>query len=165
VSLEPLPEDWGSALAIVAHPDDMEYGAASAVARWTDQGKHVAYLLVTRGEAGIDSMAPEEVIPVRADEQRRSCAAVGVDTLEFLDHRDGLVTEGLDLRRDLVAAVRRHRPDVLGSTTPTTGRSGARCSPRRATPATAGCSSTPACPIRCGSSPSTPPRRRPTSST
>jgi LmbE family N-acetylglucosaminyl deacetylase len=40
-SLEPLPEDWTRALAVVAHPDDMEYGAASAVARWTGQGKDI----------------------------------------------------------------------------------------------------------------------------
>ena len=58
VKLQPVPEDWESALAIVAHPDDMEYGASSAIARWTSQGKEVAYLLLTRGEAGINSIAP-----------------------------------------------------------------------------------------------------------
>jgi LmbE family N-acetylglucosaminyl deacetylase len=31
--LQPLQEDWTRALAIVAHPDDMEYGTAAAVAR------------------------------------------------------------------------------------------------------------------------------------
>lgn len=111
--LRPFPGDWQRALAVVAHPDDMEYGAASAVARWTSEGKHVAYLLVTRGEAGIDTMPPDEVVPLRDVEQRNSCAAVGVDTLEFLDHPDGLVVEGPDLRRDLAAAIRRHRPDVI----------------------------------------------------
>lgn len=113
MTLAPFPEDWGRALAVVAHPDDMEYGAASAVARWTSQGKEVAYLLVTRGEAGISTMPPEEVVPLREVEQRNSCAAVGVSTLEYLDHPDGLVQEGADLRRDLAAAIRRHRPDVV----------------------------------------------------
>jgi LmbE family N-acetylglucosaminyl deacetylase len=111
--LAPFPDDWSSALAVVAHPDDMEYGAASAVARWTSEGKHVAYLLVTRGEAGIASMAPEQVIELRAVEQRRSCEAVGVESLEYLDHPDGLVVESLELRRDLAAAIRRHQPDVV----------------------------------------------------
>jgi len=55
--MEPMPEDWNRAVAVVAHPDDLEYGAASAVARWTAQGKHVSYLLATRGEAGIAGMA------------------------------------------------------------------------------------------------------------
>ena len=53
-SFEPLPEDWETALFVVAHPDDIEYGSAAAVARWTGQGKKVVYCMVTSGEAGID---------------------------------------------------------------------------------------------------------------
>ena len=111
--LEPVPENWERALAIVAHPDDMEYGAASAVARWTAQGKEISYLLVTRGEAGIESMDPSLVGPLREAEQRASCAAVGVDDVEFLDHRDGLVEAGIELRRDLTAVIRTKQPHVL----------------------------------------------------
>jgi LmbE family N-acetylglucosaminyl deacetylase len=111
--LERVPEDWNRALAVVAHPDDMEYGAASAVARWTSKGKDVGYLLVTRGEAGIDSMSPEESVAARAGEQQASCAAVGVEHLEYLDYADGLVVADLNLRRDLAAAIRRHRPEVI----------------------------------------------------
>ncbi len=59
--LEPLDENWERGLAIVAHPDDMEYGGASAVARWTSQGKEIIYVMVTDGEAGISDMAPSEV--------------------------------------------------------------------------------------------------------
>ncbi len=113
--MEPVPEDWSSALAVVAHPDDMEYGAASAVARWTRQGKDVRYLLVTRGEAGIESTPPAIAGPAREQEQRDSCAAVGVSVVEFLDHADGLVVADLALRLDLAAAIRRHRPDVVVS--------------------------------------------------
>ena len=54
--LETFPEDSDRALAVVAHPDDMEYGAAAAVARSTGQGKHIAYVLVSDGEAGISTM-------------------------------------------------------------------------------------------------------------
>jgi LmbE family N-acetylglucosaminyl deacetylase len=113
--LEPLPEDWDRALAVVAHPDDMEYGAASAVARWTSQGKWVGYVLVTEGEAGISSMPPPEVGPLRRDEQEASCAAVGVTDIEYLGHADGLVVADLALRADLAAAIRRHRPDIVVS--------------------------------------------------
>lgn len=112
-SLVPLPEDWARALAIVAHPDDMEYGAASAVARWTAQGKEVVYLLATRGEAGIDGMDPSECAPVRVAEQHRSAEVVGVPVVEFLDHPDGGLEYGMPLRRDFARAIRRHRPDVL----------------------------------------------------
>lgn len=111
--LEPLPEDWIRGLVVVAHPDDMEYGAASAVARWTAQGKDIRYVMVTKGEAGVASMTPAEAVEVRMAEQVASCATVGVTDVEFLDHPDGMVVEGLELRRDLTAAIRRHRPDVL----------------------------------------------------
>lgn len=111
--LEPVPDDWKRGLAIVAHPDDLEYGAASAIAAWTSAGKDVRYLLVTRGEAGIDDVPPDECGPLRAEEQRRSAAVVGVDVVEFLDHRDGLVEASVGLRRDLAAAIRRHQPEVI----------------------------------------------------
>ena len=111
--LEPLPESWSRALAVVAHPDDLEYGAASAVARWTSQGKDVRYVLATRGEAGIDSMAPDVAGPLRTAEQIASAATVGVDTVEFLDLPDGLLEAGLTLRRALTGAIRRHRPEVI----------------------------------------------------
>jgi LmbE family N-acetylglucosaminyl deacetylase len=111
--MEPMPEDWNRAVAVVAHPDDLEYGAASAVARWTAQGKHVSYLLATRGEAGIEGMAPDVVGPLREDEERRSAALVGVTEVHFLDHADGLVEYGLGLRRDLSAVLRRQRPDIV----------------------------------------------------
>jgi len=111
--LAAFPEDWDRALVIVAHPDDMEYGGAAAVARWTDQGKYVAYLLVTRGEAGIDTMDPAEAAVVREAEQRASATVVGVPDVEFLDHPDGTIEYGLPLRRDLAAAIRRHRPELV----------------------------------------------------
>jgi LmbE family N-acetylglucosaminyl deacetylase len=112
-TLQPLPEDWDRALCVVAHPDDMEYGGASAVARWTRAGKDVVYLLATRGEAGIDGMAPQEAAVVREAEQRDSAQVVGVAVVEFLDHPDGMMTYGLELRRDIAAAIRRHRPELV----------------------------------------------------
>ena len=112
-TLDVLPEDWERAIAVVAHPDDLEYGAAAAVARWTRQNKDVRYVLATRGEAGIDSIPPEKAAPLRTKEQEASAATVGVSVVEFLDHPDGLVMNSLDLRRDLAAAIRRHRPDVI----------------------------------------------------
>ncbi|MBO8190773.1 PIG-L family deacetylase [Streptomyces oryzae] len=111
--LAAMPEDWSRALAIVAHPDDLEYGAAAAVAEWTARGKEVTYLLATRGEAGIDTMEPAEAARVREAEQRASAQVVGVAEVEFLDHRDGVLEEGPALRRDIAAAIRRHRPELV----------------------------------------------------
>ncbi|MET8754475.1 PIG-L deacetylase family protein [Streptomyces sp. NPDC004667] len=111
--LQPMPTDWQRALAVVAHPDDLEYGCAAAIADWTDGGREVVYVLATRGEAGIDTVAPDECAPLREAEQRASAAVVGVSTVEFLGHRDGVVEYGLGLRRDIAAAIRRHRPELV----------------------------------------------------
>jgi LmbE family N-acetylglucosaminyl deacetylase len=111
--LEPMPGDWQRALAVVAHPDDLEYGCAAAIATWTDAGREVAYVMATRGEAGIDTLEPAESGPVREREQRASAAVVGVTSVEFLGHRDGVVEYGAALRRDIAAAIRRHRPELL----------------------------------------------------
>jgi hypothetical protein len=56
VTLDPIPETWTRALAVVAHPDDLEYGAASAIARWTASGRSIGYVIVTDGEAGIEDL-------------------------------------------------------------------------------------------------------------
>ena len=113
MTLEPVPEDWSRCLAVVAHPDDLEFGAAAVLARWTGQGKSVVQVLATRGEAGIDGLPPAEAARVRTAEQLASGAIVGAESVEFLDHPDGSLQPGLDLRRDLARAIRRHRPDVV----------------------------------------------------
>ena len=111
--LEPLFEGWQRGLAIVAHPDDLEFGAAAAIARWTGQGKQIVYCLVTSGEAGIDAMAPAQARLVREAEQRASAAVVGVEVVEFLGQPDGVVEYGVPLRRALARVVRRHRPEIV----------------------------------------------------
>ncbi|MEP6981890.1 MAG: PIG-L family deacetylase [Nakamurella sp.] len=97
----------------MAHPDDPEYGVAAAVAVWTAAGKDVRYVLATRGEAGIAGLPPAECAVEREQEQRRAITHVGVRQLEFLDHPDGRLEYGVPLRRDLAAAIRRHRPELV----------------------------------------------------
>ncbi|MFF7445625.1 MULTISPECIES: PIG-L family deacetylase [unclassified Streptomyces] len=115
MTLPALPEEsFQRVLCVVAHPDDMEYGTSAAVARWTARGIEVAYLLLTRGEAGMPN-PPEETARLRVAEQQAACAAVGVERLTILDHPDGVLVYGLDLRRDICREIRRFKPDaVLG---------------------------------------------------
>ncbi len=113
--LPELPVDWDRCLAVAAHPDDIEYGTAAAVARWTARGKQVTYLLATRGEAGIDGMHPDQAGPLREQEERAGAREVGVDVVDFLDYRDGVVAYSLDLRRDITREIRRHKPEVVVS--------------------------------------------------
>jgi LmbE family N-acetylglucosaminyl deacetylase len=125
-----MPSDWQRALVVAAHPDDIEYGLAAAVAAWTAEGKEVHYLLATRGEAGMAGLRPEEAGPLREEEERRSAAVVGVSEVEFLDHRDGVLVAGPELRRDLAAAIRRHQPELV-----VTGYFGATWTPPGVSPA------------------------------
>jgi len=110
--LDALPEDWQSALFVVAHPDDIEYGAAAAVARWTGQGKRIVYCMVTSGEAGIDGIHPDECGPLREAEEIASARVVGVGEVEFLRLPDGVLEYGTALRASIAEVVRRHRPDI-----------------------------------------------------
>ncbi len=111
--LTPVDEDWQHALAVVAHPDDLEFGAAAAVARWTDAGKHVTYCMVTSGEAGIDSLHPSESAALREAEQVESARIVGVDAVEFLRLPDGVLEYGVALRATIAQVVRRLRPEIV----------------------------------------------------
>lgn len=111
--LEPVVEDWQKALAVVAHPDDLEFGSAAAIARWTGQGKEVVYCLLTSGEAGIDGVRPEESGPLREAEQIESARIVGVSSVEFLGQPDGTIEYGVALRRVIAEVIRRHQPEIV----------------------------------------------------
>ena len=112
--LPALPDtDFQHVLCVAAHPDDVEYGASSAVARWTANGVEVAYLMLTRGEAGMDSMAPEQTAELRVQEQVTGSAAVGVTQVDFLQYPDGMLEYSLDMRRDIARSIRMFKPDVV----------------------------------------------------
>ncbi len=111
--LTPLEGPFTSVLCVVAHPDDIEYGTAAAVHHWVEEGASVAYFLLTRGEAGIDTMDPAEAAVVREGEERESARRVGVEAVEFAGWPDGAVEYGVALRREIAAAIRRHRPDLV----------------------------------------------------
>lgn len=116
VTIPAFPDDaLRRVLCVVAHPDDIEYGTSAAIAAWTARGVAVAYLLLTRGEAGMDGSPPERTGPLREREQRAGSEAVGVTTVDFLDHPDGVLEYSLDLRRDIARRIRSFRPDAVVS--------------------------------------------------
>jgi LmbE family N-acetylglucosaminyl deacetylase len=109
-----LPDDtFERVLCVAAHPDDLEYGSSAAIAKWTARGVEVRYLLLTRGEAGMDALPPEQTGPLRTAEQITGSHAVGVEHIDFLDHPDGVLEYSLELRKDIARAIRTFRPDVV----------------------------------------------------
>ncbi|MBA4022136.1 MAG: PIG-L family deacetylase [Gordonia sp.] len=113
--LFPFPTDWQTALVLVPHPDDPEYGVAAAVAKWTTAGKRVVYALASRGEAGIEGMAPAEAGPAREIEQRESARIVGVDAIEFWDFPDSAIANTPELRAAVTEVITRVQPQVIVS--------------------------------------------------
>ncbi|MGH3397492.1 MAG: PIG-L deacetylase family protein [Streptosporangiaceae bacterium] len=100
-------------LVIVAHPDDVDFGAAGTVAQWTDAGIDVRYCIVTNGDAGGSdpSISRADMGRLRQAEQTAAAKQVGVTELTFLGYPDGRVEATLELRKDLSRVIRMVRPD------------------------------------------------------
>lgn len=120
--MKPFEHDGSitKALAVVAHPDDVDFGMAGTVATLTSLGIDVAYCLVTSGDAGGDDLfvPHEERASIREDEQRKAAACVGVTDVTFLGHSDGMVEVTLALRKDIARVIRRVRPDLVLTQSP-----------------------------------------------
>ncbi len=104
-----------SALVIVAHPDDIEFGCAGTIARWVKHGCRAAYLLLTSGDVGIatDGITREQACEIREAEQRAAAAVVGVHEVIFFREPDGMLQATLELRKRVVREIRRLRPEVV----------------------------------------------------
>src|SRR5215208_802856 len=109
-----MPEaDVARILVVTAHPDDVDFGMGGTVATWTDAGIHVAYCVVTDGDAGgFDPDVPRSEIPaIRRAEQEAAAKVVRVDTVHWLGYPDGRLVPSIELRRDLARVIRIERPD------------------------------------------------------
>lgn len=104
-----------SAMVIVAHPDDLDYGCAGTIARWVKHGTEVCYLLCTSGDVGIaePGMTREKATEIREAEQTAAAQVVGVSNLVFLREPDGMLENTLALRERLVREIRKFRPEVV----------------------------------------------------
>jgi LmbE family N-acetylglucosaminyl deacetylase len=102
-------------LAVMAHPDDVDFGAGGTVKAWTDAGVEVTYCLVTNGDAGgFDPTVPRSEIPrIRQAEQRAAGAVLGVTDVRFLGYKDGELAVSHELRRDISRVIRQVRPDRM----------------------------------------------------
>jgi LmbE family N-acetylglucosaminyl deacetylase len=102
-------------MVIVAHPDDAEFFCGGTVAHWTNGGAEVTYLILTNGNKGSDDpkMTPEKLAAIRQREQRAAADVLGVKNVIFYDEPDGELLSTLDLRKRVVAEIRRYQPEVV----------------------------------------------------
>jgi LmbE family N-acetylglucosaminyl deacetylase len=107
-------------LMVTAHPDDVDFGSAGSVARWTDAGVEVAYCICTNGEAGgFDPSVPRSTMAeIRQAEQRAAAKVVGVSDVAFLGYPDGRLESTIALRRDISRVIRRVRPQRVVAQSP-----------------------------------------------
>lgn len=110
-----------SAMAIVAHPDDIEFSCAGTMARWARAGARISYVLCTSGDVGIDEpgMTREQATDIRETEQREAARIAGADEVVFLREPDGMLQATMELRKRLVREIRRFRPEVVVCGDPT----------------------------------------------
>jgi len=110
-----MPEDWQRAVAVVAHPDDPEFGFGGSVAKLAGDGSEVTYVIVTDGcQGGEDPSVPDaELTATRYAEQRAAAEVLGVTDVVFLGFRDGHVAPDVELRRAITREIRRFRPELV----------------------------------------------------
>lgn len=105
-----------SALAIAAHPDDVEFGCGGTLAKWSAAGCVVHHLICTDGSKG--SWDPHEdtlaLVAQREEEQRAAAKALGASgDVVFLGHTDGELQSGLVEREQVARVIRELKPEVV----------------------------------------------------
>ena len=114
--MTPLPDsEIKRVLVVMAHPDDCDFGAGGTIAQWTSQGIEVSYCIITNGDqGGEESGIPvEEMAKVRQQEQRDAGRALGVTEITYLNYRDGWLMPSIELRKEIVKAIRTAKPDRM----------------------------------------------------
>jgi LmbE family N-acetylglucosaminyl deacetylase len=114
--LPPLGHDGPMTLmAIMAHPDDIDFGSSGSIAKWCSEGWTVYYVLATSGDKGTHDPAftPQQLAATREEEQREAARVLGVKEVFFLGYPDGFLEPTHELREQLVRLYRTYKPDVI----------------------------------------------------
>jgi LmbE family N-acetylglucosaminyl deacetylase len=115
------PGIWNSKkniLVVLAHPDDPEFFCGATLAKWARAGHRITYILLTCGDKGFNpttdpEMTPDKLCSIRHEEQYAAAKVIGAESVHIMDHPDGYLVPDLDLRREVVREIRRHKPDIL----------------------------------------------------
>jgi LmbE family N-acetylglucosaminyl deacetylase len=107
-------------LAVMAHPDDIEFMAGGVLARWAREGTSLHFLLLTDGASGSrdPAMARATLTAIRQEEQRAAAAALGGAELYFLGEPDGRLVHTIALRLAIARVIRQVRPDAVITSDP-----------------------------------------------
>ncbi len=106
------------ALAIGAHPDDVEFGCGGTLAKWAKAGCEIFHLVLTDGSKGTwdPDTDQAELVVTRQREQREAARQLGgtsPDHVQFLGWIDGELDSGLRQRWEVAYWIRKFTPDVV----------------------------------------------------
>jgi len=104
-----------SAMTILAHPDDAEFGSGGTLATWAQAGTEITMLILTDGSKGSPdrTMTPTQLLQMRQEEQARAAKALGVAHVVHLGYEDGVLQPTIALRRDIARVIRQYRPEAI----------------------------------------------------
>lgn len=117
----PTVPEGDRVLVVMAHPDDAEFGCGGTIAKWAAAGKEINYVLCTSGDKGSNdpTVSPWQLAQTRRQEQINAAHALGARDVAFLGYEDGVLTNTIALRRDIVREIRRFKPDAVICQDPT----------------------------------------------
>lgn len=115
-----LPPNPSRVLAVMAHPDDIEFMCGGLVAQWAQAGVELHYCLLTDGNSGSrdPNLTPERLAALRRDEQRASGGLFNVASYAFLGYPDGRLMADIELRLAIARVIRQVRPDAVITSDP-----------------------------------------------
>ena len=112
-----MPDRSGykSAMVVVAHADDAEWGCSGTVAKWCKEGWNVVYVLCTDGSKGNDdpTVTSKQLKELRETEQINAGKVLGLKEVVFLGYEDSMLEPSISLRKDITRQIRKHKPDIL----------------------------------------------------
>jgi LmbE family N-acetylglucosaminyl deacetylase len=108
------------AMAVYAHPDDVDFGCSGTLASWIERGTHVTYCVITSGQKGTwdPALTGKQMADIREREQRAAGEVIGVKGFVFLGHEDGELEVSMALRGEVCRVIREHKPDVVFTNDP-----------------------------------------------
>ncbi len=107
-------------MVISPHADDSEFGIAGTVAKWTREGKKVAYIICTNGDKGTSDykMDPRELANIREKEQWEAAKVLGVVDVAFLGYPDQGLEDTTEFRKEIVRQIRIYQPNTVATADP-----------------------------------------------
>ena len=107
-------------MIIAPHPDDPEFGIGGTVARWTQEGRKVIYVICTNGDKGSadPEITSERLAGIRIAEQKEAALTLGVSEVVFLQHEDQSLEDTADFRKEIVKVIRTYKPHTVAAPDP-----------------------------------------------